>query len=62
MPGATDERSGTGCIVAACRLTKELGRNLIWGTDKATLEEQDGEEIILALHCCLPFMDWEDLS
>eukprot|EP00975_Prorocentrum_lima_P021244 4471645-Prorocentrum_lima.AAC.1 len=42
MPGATDERRGIGWIVPVCRLTKELGVKLVWGTDKVILEDPDG--------------------
>eukprot|EP00975_Prorocentrum_lima_P028583 6005686-Prorocentrum_lima.AAC.1 len=62
MPGASDSKSGIGWIVPVCRLAKESEMKLIWGTDKVTLEDQDGKDIILTLHCGLPFMDWDDFS
>eukprot|EP00975_Prorocentrum_lima_P068511 12921134-Prorocentrum_lima.AAC.1 len=34
MPGANDHKSDIACIVPVCRLTKESGMNLVWGTDK----------------------------
>eukprot|EP00975_Prorocentrum_lima_P025723 5411994-Prorocentrum_lima.AAC.1 len=33
---------------------------MVWGTDKVTLEDQDGKEIILKLHFDPPFMEWDD--
>eukprot|EP00975_Prorocentrum_lima_P064724 12899246-Prorocentrum_lima.AAC.1 len=35
---------------------------MVYGTGKVTLEDQDGQEIILTLHFGLPFMDWDDFS
>eukprot|EP00975_Prorocentrum_lima_P049065 10268900-Prorocentrum_lima.AAC.1 len=62
MPGPSDSKSGMGWIVPVCRLTKELGTKLVWGTDNVALVDQDGKEIILSLHFGLPFMDWADFS
>eukprot|EP00975_Prorocentrum_lima_P020636 4341388-Prorocentrum_lima.AAC.1 len=50
MPGATHERSDIGWVVPVCRLTEELGMKLIWDTDKGTLDDQDGQDIIPTLH------------
>eukprot|EP00975_Prorocentrum_lima_P018675 3933131-Prorocentrum_lima.AAC.1 len=62
MPGANEEKSDINGIVPVCRLTKVLGMKLVWGTDKATLEYQDGTHIIRKLHFGLPFMQWDDFS
>eukprot|EP00975_Prorocentrum_lima_P009590 2043108-Prorocentrum_lima.AAC.1 len=62
MPGSSHSKTDIGWIVPVCRLTKELGMKLVWGTDKAALVDQDGKEIILSLHLGLPFMDWDDFS
>eukprot|EP00975_Prorocentrum_lima_P002904 639195-Prorocentrum_lima.AAC.1 len=62
MPGSSDSKSDIGSIVPVCRLTKELGIKLVWGTDKAALVNQDGKESIPPLHVGLPFMDWDDFS
>eukprot|EP00975_Prorocentrum_lima_P068486 12920996-Prorocentrum_lima.AAC.1 len=37
MPGSSDSKSDIGWIVQKCRLTKELGMKLVWGTDKLAL-------------------------
>eukprot|EP00975_Prorocentrum_lima_P001636 351236-Prorocentrum_lima.AAC.1 len=34
----------------------------VGGTDRVTLKDQDGTEIILALYVGLPLMDWDDFS
>eukprot|EP00975_Prorocentrum_lima_P043938 9214587-Prorocentrum_lima.AAC.1 len=62
MPGSSDSKSDIGWIVPVCRLTKELGMTLVWGTDKVALVGQDGKELILSLHFGLPFMEWDDFS
>eukprot|EP00975_Prorocentrum_lima_P017771 3751096-Prorocentrum_lima.AAC.1 len=41
---------------------KEAGHEAGRGTDKVTLEDQDGKEIILNLHFGLPCMEWDDFS
>eukprot|EP00975_Prorocentrum_lima_P017729 3741615-Prorocentrum_lima.AAC.1 len=43
MPGSSDSKSGIGWVVPVCRLTKELGVKLVWGTDKVALVDQDGK-------------------
>eukprot|EP00975_Prorocentrum_lima_P007406 1587068-Prorocentrum_lima.AAC.1 len=50
MPGSSDSESDIGWIVPMCRLTKELGMKLVWGTDEVALVGQDGKEIIRSLH------------
>eukprot|EP00975_Prorocentrum_lima_P030303 6353167-Prorocentrum_lima.AAC.1 len=62
MPGVNDEKSDIGWIVPVCRLTKELGMKLAWGTNRVALVGQDGKEIILSLPFGLPFMEWEDFA
>eukprot|EP00975_Prorocentrum_lima_P059962 12573315-Prorocentrum_lima.AAC.1 len=37
MPGASDSKRDIGWIVPVCRLTKELGMKLVWGTDKVAM-------------------------
>eukprot|EP00975_Prorocentrum_lima_P068269 12919731-Prorocentrum_lima.AAC.1 len=61
MPGANEETSDMAGR-SGCRLTKELGMKLVRGTDKVTLGDQDGKEIILKLHFGLPCMEWDDFS
>eukprot|EP00975_Prorocentrum_lima_P004542 983897-Prorocentrum_lima.AAC.1 len=51
-----------GWIVPVRRLTQELGMKPVWGTDKVTLKDQYGKELILKLHFGLPFMEWDDSS
>eukprot|EP00975_Prorocentrum_lima_P059310 12434123-Prorocentrum_lima.AAC.1 len=43
MPGSSDSKSDIVWIVPVCRLPKELGRKLVWGTDNLALVGQDGK-------------------
>eukprot|EP00975_Prorocentrum_lima_P060731 12742389-Prorocentrum_lima.AAC.1 len=56
MPGASDSKSDSGWIVPVCRLTKELGRKSVWGTNKATLVDHDGK--ISSGNCTLVSHSW----